>query len=254
MVQALLVRALVARCWESPYRRDPQRWGTALHDRYLLPWFVEGDLRDVLADLNDHGFGFDSAWFGPFLEFRFPRHGTTTIAGVTMELRGAIEPWHVLGEETTGSGMARYVDSSVERVQLRVDGLVDERHTVICNGVEVPLTPTDVPGTFIAGVRYKAWNPVSGLHPTLPIDSPLTFDLVDRPSGRAVGGFRYHVVHQGGLSYDSFPVNAVEAESRRQSRFEPMGHTPGVVVPKQSELLARREYPVTLDLRRTERP
>lgn len=254
LVQALLVRALVARCWESPYRRTPQRWGTALHDRYLLPWFVELDLQDVLADLADHDLPFDPAWFGPFLEFRFPRHGTATVAGVTMELRGAIEPWHVLGEEATGSGMARYVDSSVERVQLRVDGLIDERHVITCNGTEVPLTPTDVAGTFIAGVRYKAWDPVSGLHPTIGIDSPLTFDLVDRPSGRSLGGFRYHVVHQGGLSYDSFPVNAVEAESRRQSRFEQLGHTPGTIVPRQSSLFGRREYPVSLDLRRTERP
>ena len=254
LVQALLVRALVARCWEDPYRRDPQRWGTALHDRYLLPWFVERDLGEVLADLVDHEFDFDPAWFGPFMEFRFPRHGTTTVAGVTMELRGAIEPWHVLGEEATGSGMARYVDSSVERLQLRVDGLIDERYAVTCNGVEVPLTPTDVPGTFIAGVRFKAWQPVSGLHPTIGIHAPLTFDLIHRASGRSIGGFRYHVTHQGGLSYDAFPVNAVEAESRRQSRFEPMGHTPGRFTPMSSGLMERREYPVTLDLRRTERP
>ncbi len=168
-------------------------------------------------------------------------------------LRGAIEPWHVLGEEATGGGMARYVDSSVERVQLRVDGFADERHMVTCNAVEVPLTPTEVPGTFVAGIRFKAWAPVSGLHPTLGIDSPLTFDLVDRGSERSLGGFRYHVVHQGGLSYDSFPVNAVEAESRRQSRFEPMGHTPGRIVPQRTTVGQRQEYPSTLDLRRTQR-
>lgn len=253
LVQALLVRALVVRCWEDPYRRNPQRWGTALHDRYLLPWFIERDLHDVIADLQDHELDLELDWFGPFTEFRFPRHGTTTVAGVTMELRGAIEPWHVLGEEATGSGMARYVDSSVERVQLKVDGFVDERHTVTCNGTEVPLTPTDIPGTFVAGVRFKAWQPVSGLHPTLGIDSPLTFDLVDRASNRSLGGFRYHVVHQGGLSYDAFPVNAVEAESRRQSRFEPMGHTPGRLVPQRTTVTNRREYPCTLDLRRTKR-
>ena len=253
LVQALLVRALVVRCWEDPYRRDPQRWGTMLHDRHLLPWFVERDLAEVVADLADHELEVEADWFGPFTEFRFPRHGTTTVAGVTMELRGAIEPWHVLGEETTGSGTARYVDSSVERVQLRLDGFADQRHMVTCNGVEVPLTATDVPGTFVAGIRFKAWDPVSGLHPTLGIDSPLTFDLVDRDSERSLGGFRYHVVHQGGLSYDSFPVNAVEAESRRQSRFEAMGHTPGRMVPQRTSVGDRREYPATLDLRRTKR-
>ena len=251
LVQALLVRGLVARCWDEPYRGTPTRWGTALHDRYLLPWYVERDLADVVADLVDHGLDFDPAWFDPFVEFRFPRHGTATVGGVTLELRGAIEPWHVLGEETTSSGTARYVDSSVERLQLRVDGLVEGRHVITCNGTVVPLTATDVPGTYIAGVRFKAWAPPSGLHPTLGIDAPLTFDVVDTWSQRSLGGCRYHVVHQGGLSYHSPPINATEAESRRQTRFEKLGHTPGKVVPEALRLVEHREYPVTLDLRRS---
>lgn len=250
LAQALMVRTIVARCWERPYRHRPTRWGTALHDRYLLPHFVEADIADVADDLARHGFDFDPAWVGPFLEFRFPRHGTTTIAGVTLEVRGAIEPWHVLGEEATGSGMARYVDSSVERVQLRADGLVDGRHVVTCNGREVPFVATGQAGSGVAGIRFKAWAPPSGLHPTLPIDSPLTFDVVDRWTGRSLGGCRYHVVHPGGRSYDTFPVNAVEAESRRQCRFEPMGHTPGRPGVLDDRAHAHPEYPATLDLRR----
>ncbi len=253
LVQALLVRAIVARCWESPYRLDPIRWGTALHDRHLLPWYVERDLSDVLVDLGRHGFDFDPAWFDPFVEFRFPRHGTVTIDGITLELRAGIEPWHVLGEESTGSGMARAVDSSVERVQLRVDGAVDGRHVITCNGVEVPLTPTDLPGVSIAGVRFKAWAPPSGLHPTIGVQSPLVFDVVDRWNERSLGGCRYHVVHEGGRAYDTFPVNAAEAESRRQSRFETIGHTPGRLVPEIIRPERHKEYPVTLDLRRARR-
>ena len=252
LAQALLVRTIVARCWDDPYRHRPTRWGTALHDRYLLPHFVEADIAAVADDLARHGYDFDPAWVGPFLEFRFPRHGTTTVAGVTLEVRGAIEPWHVLGEEATGSGMARYVDSSVERIQLRADGLVDGRHVVTCNGSEVPFVSTEQPGTGVAGIRFKAWAPPSGLHPTLPIDSPLTFDVVDRWTGRSLGGCRYHVVHPGGRSYDTFPVNAVEAESRRQRRFESMGHTPGRPGVLDDRPHRHPEYPATLDLRRTD--
>ncbi len=250
-MQALLVRSIVARCWESPYLHDPVRWGTGLHDRYLLPWYVQHDLDDVIEDLANHGIDLDPAWFDPFVEFRFPRHGTVTVDGVTMELRGAIEPWHVLGEESSGTGTARYVDSSVERLQLRVDGIVDGRHVVTCNGVEVPLTPTEVPGLYVAGVRFKAWAPPSGLHPTIDVQSPLTFDVIDKRNRRSLGGCRYHVVHQGGLAHAAAPVNASEAESRRQTRFETIGHTPGTVEVVPTRLGTHREYPVTLDLRRT---
>ncbi len=253
LLHALLVRGIVARCWDEPFRRRPVRWGTALHDRYLLPWYAERDLDEVVDDLAEHGLDFRSSWFAPFMEFRFPRLGTVTVGGVTLEVRGAIEPWHVLGEEVTSSGMARYVDSSTERVQLRVEGFDPERHAITCNGAELPLTATDVPGLRVAGIRYKAWQPASGLHPTIGIDSPLTFDVVERSARRSIGGARYHVVHPGGLAHERFPVNAGEAESRRQARFEPFGHTPGRLVPEDLRLFDHREYPVTLDLRRVRR-
>ncbi len=250
MVQALLVRSIIARCWEDPYQGPLARWGTALQDRFMLPWYLERDLRDVVTDLVDHGFDLDEGWFDPFLSFRFPRHGSVTVDGVGLELRGAIEPWHVLGEEATGSGMARYVDSSVERLQLLATGYVGERYAVTCNGVEVPLQETDVNGTFVAGIRYKAWQPPSGLHPTIGIDSPLTFDLIDTWTGRAVGGCRYHVVHPGGLSHEQYPVNAAVAETRRRARFEPLGHSPGATAPVAIRPADHREHPTTLDLRR----
>jgi len=251
MVQALLVRALVARFWMDPYKGELVRWGTELHDRFLLPWWVEHDIADVTADLRRAGIRFEQAWLDPFLDFRFPVLGETVVSDVRMELRMAIEPWNVLGEESGSGGTARYVDSSVERLQLRVDGLTEERHVVLCNGVPVPLQPTGTPGTYVAGVRFRAWQPWSALHPTIGIHGPLVFDLVDRWSRRSLGGCTYHVVHPGGRGYETFPVNAEEAEARRASRFEAAGHTPGPIdVPSDTR---PGDYPRTLDLRRAPR-
>ncbi|AOV16288.1 IMP dehydrogenase [Acidihalobacter aeolianus] len=247
LVQMLLLRALVARFWEHPYLHRPQRWGTALHDRFMLPHFVWADLKQVIEDLRSWGYTFDLQWFAPFLEFRFPHYGTVHWNGIGMELRSALEPWHVLGEEVTATGTARYVDSSVERVQIRVTGLPDTRYRVACNGRQVPLTPTGVPGEYVAGVRFKAWQPPSGLHPTIPRQVPLVFDLVDDYNAHAVAGCTYHVAHPGGRNYDRYPVNANEAEARRMARFRAEGHTPG------GSVLSREEpnpyFPTTLDLR-----
>ncbi len=253
LVQALLVRALVARFWAKPYTGPLIRWGTELHDRFLLPAFVAADIAEVTRDLRDHGFAFEDSWLEPFLEFRFPRLGQTEVAGVQLELRASIEPWHVLGEEATGSGTARYVDSSVERLQVKVTGLSGDRYTVTCNGVPVPLTPTGIAGTSVAGVRYRAWQPWSALHPTIKVHAPLVFDVVDRWNARSLGGCRYHVVHPGGRAYDAFPVNAGEAESRRTARFEVIGHSAGTIDVAALDGLTRGavEYPRTLDLRRT---
>jgi uncharacterized protein (DUF2126 family)/transglutaminase-like putative cysteine protease len=247
LAQALLVRALVARFWKAPYRGRLVHWGTQLHDRWMLGHFVQQDIHDVAIDLRAAGYPVKDEWFAPFLEFRFPRFGTVTYAGVTLELRQAIEPWHVLGEETSGTGTARYVDSSVERLQLKVSGMTGERHVVTCNGRVVPLTPTGVHGEFVAGVRYKAWNPPSALHPTIDVQTPLVFDLVDTWSGRALGGCTYHAAHPGGRNYATFPVNANEAEARRFARFWSHGHTPGPLAVKPEP--PHPHFPCTLDLR-----
>jgi uncharacterized protein (DUF2126 family) len=231
LAQMLLLRALVARFWETPYRKPLVRWGTLLHDRYMLPHYLWADLADVVDDLNAAGFPFQLEWYRPFLEFRFPRYGTLQVGDIEIELRSAIEPWHVLGEESTRLGTARYVDSSVERLQVKVRGLTDGRHVVACNGRRVPLAPTAAAGEYVGGVRYRAWQPPSALHPTIGIHSPLVIDLVDTWNGRAVSGCTYRVVHPGGRNYETFPVNAYEAEARRHVRFQDWGHTPGSYTP-----------------------
>lgn len=248
LLQMLMLRALVARFWKRPYEGKLIRWGTELHDRFMLPHFVAADLADVVSDLQRAGYAFEHEWFSPFVEFRFPRYGTVVYNGIEIELRQSIEPWHVLGEEVSGSGTARYVDSSVERMQVRVRHMNDNRHILTCNGRPLPLTPTGVRGEYVAGVRYRAWNPPSALHPTIGVHTPLVFDLVDSWSGRAIGGCTYHVSHPGGRNYDTFPVNANEAESRRLARFWAQGHTPGPLHVRREGL--NPDYPLTLDLRR----
>jgi uncharacterized protein (DUF2126 family)/transglutaminase-like putative cysteine protease len=246
--QMLLMRSALAAFWQAPYERRLIHWGTRVHDDFMLPHFVAQDFTDVLEEMRALGYPLDRAWFDPHFEFRFPRIGEVTLRGSTLELRHALEPWHVLGEEATTGGSARYVDSSVERVQARVNGWVDERYVLACNGRAVPLTQTDREGEYVGGVRFKAWQPPSALHPTIPAQTPLIFDIYDRWTGRSLGGLTHHVAHPGGRNYERFPVNANEAEARRRARFFPIGHTPG---PMQEPMVARsREHPHTLDLRR----
>ncbi len=252
LAQQLLLRSLLAWFWREPYvgRGSTRltRWGTELHDRFLLPTFVQMDFDDVMAELNQAGFAFDSQWFAPHFEFRFPLIGEVTTLGIGLTMRTALEPWHVMGEEGSAGGTVRYVDSSLERIELKVSGFNDNRHVITVNGEAVPMQPTGRVGEYVCGVRYKAWAPPSALHPTIASHAPLTFDIVDRWLQRSIGGCRYHVAHPGGRSYEDFPVNSYTAESRRLARFFRFGHTPGQM--KVEPAQPSREFPFTLDLRR----
>lgn len=269
LVQALLIRSLVARFWDEPYSKPLARWGTELHDKFMLPHYAWADLKSVVQDLQDHDIPFQLDWLAPFEEFRYPHYGRVQIDNVAIELRWAIEPWHVLGEEISSFGTSRYVDSSVERLQIKLSGLDEGRYAVTCNGHRVPLRSTGRNGEYVAGVRYRAWQPPSALHPTIGVHAPLTFDLVDTWNGQSIGGCTYHVSHQGGRSYDTYPVNGHEAEARRVSRYDEFGHSPGEITATTGARVVREfspddrpakpaelkeevfsnEYPYTLDLR-----
>ena len=271
LLQMLLIRGLIAKFWKKPYKHDLVRWGTELHDKFMLPHYVHQDIQDVVNDLSDAGYPFQMSWFEPFFEFRFPHYGTVKIAGMEMEIRMGIEPWHVLGEEVSSSGTARFVDSSLERIQVKLRGMHQARYILLCNGSRVPLRETGIQEEYVCGIRYRAWQPPSALHPTIGVDTPLVFDIVDTWNNRSIGGCTYYVAHPGGRSYDSFPINANEAESRRVSRFADTAHTQDVLRPapylamvahyisqnRQSFSIdpppaeTNPSYPYTLDLRRS---
>ena len=273
LMQMLLVRTLVAWFWKEPYKHNLVRWGTELHDKFLMEHYVKEDIKDIVAQLNKAGYPFKADWFDPFFEFRFPLYGMVDINGMQLELRMAIEPWHVLGEEMSGRGTARYVDSSLERVQVKISNFVEERYVLTCNGVKVQLSSTGTKGEFVAGIRYKAWQPWSALHPTIGVDTPLVFDVVDTWNKCSVGGCTYFVAHPGGRSYETYPVNSYEAESRRINRFWDIGYTQEEIIPTENsisttfvnrsvspqkasgnfiykELPVNLEFPHTLDLRK----
>jgi len=246
-VQMLLIRSMVSWFWKKPYNEDFIRWGSQLHDRFMLPHYVWDDLSWVIRDLNDAGYPIDLDWFLPFQEFRFPHYGRFHVAGLQMDIHGAIEPWHVLGEEMSGGGTARYVDSSVERIQVKIQGITGHRLAICCNGRRLPMLSTGQEGEFVAGIRYKAWDPYSALHPTIKVHTPLVIDVVDTSNNRSMGGCEYHVSHPGGRNYETFPVNANEAEARRVARFNSFGHTQGEIEIREEE--PHPERPYTLDLR-----
>ncbi|MCF2948925.1 transglutaminase family protein [Paraglaciecola aquimarina] len=274
LMQMLLLRTLLAWFWKQPYHKPLVRWNTELHDKFLLPHFVKEDIGEICRDLQRAGYNIKADWFEPFFEFRFPQCGVREIEQIQLELRAAIEPWHVMGEESTSSGTARYVDSSLERVQVKVTNMPNNRYLIACNGRRIPLKQTRTKGEFVAGIRFRAWQPPSALHPTIGVHAPLVIDVFDTWSGRSVGGFTYHVSHPGGRNPETFPVNAFEAEGRRIARFWDHGHTPAIkeedapvasheqvqhrfvehdgdndfVIPDEEPL--NKDYPNTLDLRR----
>jgi uncharacterized protein (DUF2126 family) len=245
--QMLLMRTAIAAFWAHPYDRRLIRFGASLHDKYMLPTYLEQDLGDALDDLAQLGIRLKPEFFAPHLAFRFPRIGSVSLRGMELTITHALEPWHVLGEEPAAGGTVRFVDSSLERIEAKVTGWLPERYILACNGAAVPLQETEREGQFVGGIRFKAWQPSGSLHPTIPAQTPLIVDIYDRWTGRSLGGLTHHVSHPGGRNYETFPVNANEAEARRRARFFPIGHTPGPMPEPKSVTSA--EHPYTLDLR-----
>ncbi len=226
LIQLLLIRSLVAVFWKSPYRNKLINWGTDLHNRFMMHHFIKEDIYEVVDYLNHQGIAFNKNWLDVFLDFRFPIIGEVNIKGINLTLRAGIEPWIVLGEEMSSSGTARYVDSSIERLEVMVEDFNDERYHLLCNSCAVPLVKTAYQSKYIAAIRYKAWAPHSALHPTIGVNTPLVFDIYDTWNNRSIGGCTYHVMHPGGRNYETFPVNTLEAESRRITRFWEFNHSP----------------------------
>ena len=249
LVEMLLIRALVCTFWKRPFGGNLVHWGTALHDRFMLPHFVERDFADVLAELRQSGFNFEEKWFAPQLQFRFPKIGSIVAEGVELELRQALEPWNVLAEETTSGGTVRSVDSSLERVQVKVFGFATEsRYVIACNGRGVPLVPTGKPGEAVAGVRYRARRLSATLHPTIPVHTPLVFDIIDRWKDRSIGRCTYHAGPPDGHTHTYRPANATEAEERRLERFQESAPSLGPMGAPERE--DNPIFPLTLDLRK----
>jgi uncharacterized protein (DUF2126 family) len=248
LLQMLLIRALVCMFWTAPFDGSLVRWGTTLHDRFMLPDFVWRDLSRVLAQLRRSGFQFEEEWFASQFEFRFPKIGSIVAEGVELELRQALEPWNVLAEETVSGSTVRSVDSSLERMQVKLSGFMElSRYVVTCNGRRLPLQLSSDSATAIAGVRYRARRLSATLHPTVPVHAPLVFNLIDRLREVSIAQCTYHVGRQDGLHYESRPANAAEAEERRRERFQP-------AVPSLAPMAAPEEetnplFPMTLDLR-----
>jgi len=248
LLQMLLIRTFVCHFWEQPYQGDLIRWGTELHDKFMLPHFIWQDFNSIITLLNREGYDFNIEWFQTFFEFRFPQYGEMHLGDIHLELRMALEPWNVLGEEIAHSSSSRTVDVATERLQIKITGINTKRHIVTCNHRILPLHPTGKLGEYIAGIRFKAWQLPSTLHPNLPVNKVLVFDVYDKWNKCSLGGCTYYVSHPGGRTYDNYPINAEEAEGRRISRFKTHGHSPNMKQP--SIELPNNECPYTLDLRR----
>jgi uncharacterized protein (DUF2126 family) len=248
LIEMLLIRALVSMFWKRPFQGSLVRWGTTLHDRFMLPHFVRRDFFDVLTCLRGSGYNFEEKWFASHMEFRFPKIGSITAEGFELELRHALELWNVLAEETTSGRTVRAVDSSFERIQAKVSGFAAEsRYAVTCNGRRVPLCSTGEPGEAVGGVRFRARQLSAVLHPTVPVHAPLTFDIIDRWKERSIGRCTYHVGSPDGRAYTARPLNATEAADRRRQRFQVSGPPPDpIAVPEEETNLI---FPMTLDLR-----
>jgi uncharacterized protein (DUF2126 family) len=248
LIEMLLIRALVCIFWKRPFEGGLIRWGTALHDRFMLPHFVRRDFSDVLSYLRGSDYNFEEKWFAAQLEFRFPTIGSIAAEGVELELREALEPWNVLAEETTSGRTGRAVDSSFERIQVKLSGIATESHYVVaCNGRRVPLHHTGEPGETVAGVRYRARQLSAVLHPTIPVHAPLIFDIIDSWKERSIGRCAYHMGSPDGRAYTARPVNATEAANRRRQRFQKSDPTPGLMAAPEEE--TNPIFPMTLDLR-----
>jgi len=222
VARAALFRSVLARLVKKDYPVGLRDWGTVLHDRFALPYYLAHDLGEVLDDVERAGFGLDEALVAEILDDGHRRFGEAELDdGVRLEVRRAVEFWPLVGDLSQQNQTTRLVDASTTRLELR---LVGPQPGTVRVGVRVgdrsyllPMVQHEAGDQRIAvfGVRYRTFAPRPGLHPSLEPVDPLVVDVVGMQARRIA----LHSWIPGGGVYPALPADDEEAARRRADRM-----------------------------------